>query len=343
MLRFISFLLLLLCMPVLAVGNEFINLLTQAEQRVQASPNQARQLLLPLANTAQFSQQSNATLLRYYYLRAKLAKDLSLNDESLEFALTGLSLAGNSQEFQKQALNLTLIVLHFYLQTQAYSQAKELIDNSLLSISYDDNKSEHAALLLFKAKIYQQENQSDLALLSYKAAYQVALQSDDESLQQQIAINLAGRLLILNDIVSAEALLEKSNQFYKKNQYSIENLVVKIKLAQLASSKGDDGEALRILLNARPLAVVVDSGLYRLVIELRIAELQLQSRQIIAVGTTLQTLQELQIHIRRTDDKERLLLIKARYSLATDDYSGLNTLLADDNSLVISDDKNSMR
>ncbi|NRA59715.1 MAG: diguanylate cyclase [Psychrobium sp.] len=341
MLRFISFLLLFLCIPVLAVGNEFINLLTQAEQRVRISPNQARELLLPLASTTQFSQQSNATLVRYYYLRAKLAKDLSLNDESLEFALTGLSLAANRPEFKKQALRLTLIVLHFQLQTQAYSQAKELIDHSMSTLSYDEDKSEHAALLLFKAKIYQQENQSDLALLSYKAAYQLALQSDDEALKQLIALNLAGRLLILNDIVSAEALLEKSNQYYEKNQYSVENLVVQIKLAQLASSKGDGGEALRILLNARPLSVVVDSGLYRLIIELSIAELQLQSRQIIAVGSTLQTLQELQKHIRRADDKDRLLLIKARYRLATDDFSGLNELLADDNSLVISDDKKS--
>ncbi len=310
-----------------AAKSQLDDLLDQIESTITVAPSQARDMAIVVDQKYQMSTQPVAVAIRYQLLRSDLALSLKLSDEATQYAQVGLALTELHRGYlvQRNALGLNLVksVIH----DDKPLQVLKIIDQLLSQSDSDISPAYHAQLLLFKVKIYQQTERADLSLYALKAAYQLAQSSNNQPLTQQIAVDLATRLLELNDYNQAENLLKKSDQYYVENQLSVENLIVQIKLSELAYSRGHKADALTILINAKALALAVDSGLFRFVIELRIAELELESGNIVAAGASLIELIKLQTHARRADDKDRLLLIRARYKVAFNDFSGLNKLL----------------
>jgi len=327
MLRLMIVVALIVSLPSFALANDFSAQLALAQQQLSQSPSQSRASLLRLAQDDKLSSQPSETLIQYYLLRVQTAQRLKLNDEVTNYSIKGLAIAANHVEHQQVQRQLELILIEQYVGALKFGPAQTLIGQ--ISARLKDGKafSYRARLQLQQAKLFDKQQREDLGLLAYKKAYDLAKQGDEEQLVQSISLSLASRLLALNDFESAAPLLESSNNYYVKNKLSTENIVVQIKLSELAYSRGEQGKALVILVNARNIAQVIDSGLFRFVLTLRISELQLEAQQIAGVAESLDSLEALQIHARRSDDKERLLLVQARYLVAIDDYVALNQLL----------------
>ena len=317
-----------------AAKSQLDDLLDQIESTITVAPSQARDMAIVVDQKYQMSTQPVAVAIRYQLLRSDLALSLKLSDEATQYAQVGLALTELHRGYlvQRNALGLNLVksVIH----DDEPLQVLKIIDQLLSQSDSDISPAYHAQLLLFKVKIYQQTERADLSLYALKAAYQLAQSSNNQPLTQQIAVDLATRLLELNDYNQAENLLKKSDQYYVENQLSVENLIVQIKLSELAYSRGHKADALTILINAKALAQAVGSGLFRFVLELRIAELELESDNIVAAGASLIELIKLQTHARRADDKDRLWLIRARYKVAFNDFSGLNGISKNDSRVL---------
>ena len=254
-----------------------------------------------------------------------MALTLSNFEEAIDQANIALELTGSLNEFNLQRLELQRLILQSLMANKQYELAIER------AIKWGDSAKQNvhhqAEVLFIKAKLFDKLRRKSDALFTYKQSYKVALQSGDDNLLQKISLILAGRLLDVKDYQQAQQLLEKSNQYYVNNPLSIENLIVQIKLSDLAYSRHKLNHALSILIKAKGLAELVGSGLYRFVIELRIAELQIETNQITAAGVTLRHIEVLKQYLRRADDQDRLLLVQARYKVALNDYSGLQQLL----------------
>ena len=315
----------ILFFPPIIFANTVLEQITQEEQNIKHTTTNSLQALAQLAHSGEMSKQPRLIQIRYYLLTTKMALTLSNFEEAIDQANIALELTGSLNEFNLQRLELQRLILQSLMANKQYELAIER------AIKWGDSAKQNvhhqAEVLFIKAKLFDKLRRKSDALFTYKQSYKVALQSGDDNLLQKISLILAGRLLDVKDYQQAQQLLEKSNQYYVNNPLSIENLIVQIKLSDLAYSRHKLNHALSILIKAKGLAELVGSGLYRFVIELRIAELQIETNQITAAGVTLRHIEVLKQYLRRADDQDRLLLVQARYKVALNDYSGLQQLL----------------
>jgi len=307
----------------------------QVRGSIAHSPQQAKRQLLALDEQHHIASLSKEVRIRYGALRVEVAAQLDDTNDLLEQSKVVLGLTNNDKNYLPFEQPVQLMLVNHLIKNDQHRYALRLIQLMLSPFSVNDFIGHRAKLMLLSAKTHEELKHHDIALVHYKSAYQIASQSGDAPLLQQIALVLAAQLLAIKDLDGASRILEQSQEHYLGNQTSRENLVVQIKRSELAYSRGESDNALSILLKAKRLALDAQSGLFQYVIELRMAELYLEANQLSEVELSLIRLQQLSIYARRSDDKERLLLITARYRVAIDDYVGLELLLSKHGELAL--------
>jgi len=318
-----------------ATNAGFLSTLEEISDNSLHSPKKAQAQLLALEQQEPLSSLPLEQRIRFRALSAQIAAKLNNSQTVIQQTRLLVALTNHQQKYQGvEQKNQLLLLKHLNISRQE-NLALALVNKLLATLEVGDSSSHHAKLMLISANIHDKLNHKDIALVNLKSAHHIALKSGDEPLLHQIALELAAKLLLLRDLEGASSLLEQTKHYYLNDQSSVENLVVQVKLSELAYSRGDSQRALTVLLKARRLATLSRSGLFQFVIELRIAELYLESKQLSDVSESLNALASLSTHLRRNDDRERLLLVRARYRVAVDDYAGLEQLLSADGVLSL--------